>query len=65
MERTLQILIETCLDIANHIISDGNMRMPNNYADTFRVLSDNKIITRTLGYKMKKTVKFRNIIVHN
>ena len=64
VERTLQMLIETCIDIANHIISDSDMRMPVNYADTFQVLMENGLITKSLGNKMGKIVKFRNIIVH-
>ena len=28
VERTLQMMIETCADIANHIISDAGMRVP-------------------------------------
>ncbi len=35
------MMIEICVDIANHIIADGAMRTPMNYADTFRVLSEN------------------------
>jgi uncharacterized protein YutE (UPF0331/DUF86 family) len=44
VERTLQIMIETCTDIASHIISDGGMRPPTTYADTFRVLLENNIV---------------------
>jgi len=64
VERTLQILIEICLDIANHIISDKNMRLPMGYADAFKVLMENDIISKELGNKMEKMAKFRNIIVH-
>jgi uncharacterized protein YutE (UPF0331/DUF86 family) len=64
VERTLQILIETCIDIANHIISDGNMRLPDSYADTFLVLMEGKFITKSLCTRMEKIVKFRNIVVH-
>ena len=28
VERTLQIMIETCVDIANHIIADNKLRIP-------------------------------------
>ncbi len=64
IERTLQILIESCIDIANHLISDGTMRMPGSYAETFRILRENKIITKSLCTRMEKIVKFRNILVH-
>ena len=42
VERTLQILIEACVDIANHIISDSGMRLPTGYADTFQVLVERR-----------------------
>ena len=65
VERTLQMMIESCLDIAGHIISDGGYRIPNNYADTFRVLYENNILDKALFATMGKMVKFRNIIVHD
>ncbi len=64
VERTLQILIELCIDIANHMISDKNMRLPTSYADAFNVLLENKIITKKLSGTMEKMAKFRNLIVH-
>lgn len=64
IERTLQIMIETCADIANHIISTGNMRAPISYADIFKVLSENNIIDNKLFTNLKKMSKFRNILVH-
>jgi uncharacterized protein YutE (UPF0331/DUF86 family) len=64
VERTLQMRIETCADIANHIVSDGGMRIPTNYADTFKVLSENSVIDTELYAIMNKIAKFRNIVVH-
>lgn len=64
VERTLQIMIETCADIANHIISDRNMRIPTSYADTFKVLLENNAIDKDLFSVMEKMAKFRNIVVH-
>lgn len=64
IERTLQMIIETCVDIANHIISDSNMRPPKTYADTFRVLSENGILAANLFTVLEKMAKFRNIVVH-
>ncbi|HOF13433.1 MAG TPA: DUF86 domain-containing protein [Spirochaetota bacterium] len=46
IERTLQIMIETCVDIANHIIADNKLRIPESYADTFKVLHENTISIR-------------------
>jgi len=64
VERTLQILIEICMDIANHLISDKNMRLPTGYADAFKVLMENDVISKELSNTMEKMAKFRNIIVH-
>ena len=64
MERTLQILIETCLDIANHIIADGGMRIPTGYSDTFAILRENTVISSSLFKTMDSMAKFRNVIVH-
>lgn len=64
VERTLQMMIETCADIANHIISDAGMRVPTGYSDTFKVLFENNFIDKELFLIMEKMAKFRNIIVH-
>jgi len=64
VERTLQILIELCIDIANHLISDKGMSLPTSYADTFKVLTENRIISKNLFKTMEKMAKFRNIVVH-
>jgi uncharacterized protein YutE (UPF0331/DUF86 family) len=64
VERTLQMMIELCADIASHIISDDGLRTPETYADTFRVLSENKVITPEQLAVMEKMAKFRNIVVH-
>ncbi len=64
VERTLQMMIETCADIANHIVSDRGMRAPTGYADTFSVLLENAVIDPDLGAIMEKMAKFRNVVVH-
>jgi uncharacterized protein YutE (UPF0331/DUF86 family) len=65
IERTLQMMIEICVDTASHIISDKGYRVPKSYADTFRVLFENKIIEESLFERMEKMAKFRNIVVHH
>jgi len=65
VERTLQMMIETCADIAGHIISDKGYRVPATYADTFRVLYENGLLNKELFETLEKMAKFRNIIVHH
>ena len=64
VERTLQMMIETCVDIANHLISDRGMRSATSYADTFQILEENAIVNDSLHDSLEKMVKFRNIVVH-
>jgi uncharacterized protein YutE (UPF0331/DUF86 family) len=65
IERTLQMMIETCVDIASHIIADKGYRVPKSYSDAFRVLHDENIINRRLFNVLQKMAKFRNIVVHH
>ena len=65
IERTLQMMIETCVDIASHIIADRNYRVPKSYSDTFKVLHEEKIVKNRLHNVLEKMAKFRNIVVHH
>jgi uncharacterized protein YutE (UPF0331/DUF86 family) len=65
VERTLQIMLEICSDIAGHVIADRRLRVPASYADTFKVLLENELIGPDLYQVMENMAKFRNIIVHH
>lgn len=58
-------MIELCVDIANHVISDKGYRVPVGYADTFKVLKEEGIFHGELQEAMEKMAKFRNILVHH
>ena len=64
IERTLQMMIETCVDVAGHIISDQGFRIPKSYSDTFSVLHENNILDDSLYSSLKKMAQFRNVVVH-
>ena len=65
VERTLQMMIELCVDIANLIIADEKFRVPTSYSDTFKVLEEEGLISDEQCNTMKKMAQFRNIIVHH
>ena len=65
IERTLQMMIESCVDIAGHIISDKGFRIPKSYSDTFKVLHEEKIVNDKLYAALEKMAKFRNVVVHH
>jgi uncharacterized protein YutE (UPF0331/DUF86 family) len=64
VERTLQMMIETCLDMANHLIADQGYRVPVSYADIFKVLGENNVLGKKLADRLEKMAKFRNVLVH-
>jgi uncharacterized protein YutE (UPF0331/DUF86 family) len=64
VERTLQVMIETCLDIAGHIIADEGLRVPDSYADMFRILQEKGVLGEELGPAMEQMARFRNLVVH-
>lgn len=49
MQIILVILIESSIDICNHIISQNDFRPPLDYADTFKVLAENGAFIDFIG----------------
>ena len=60
----LQVGIESCLDVANHIIATDRFRAPQDYADSFKVLDENHVVPSELSQKLRQMAKFRNRLVH-
>ncbi|WP_232462029.1 type VII toxin-antitoxin system HepT family RNase toxin [Thermococcus siculi] len=60
----LLVAIEACIDIAYHLISKNKLRLPRDYADSFRVLEENDIIDKELARRLILMARFRNRLVH-
>jgi uncharacterized protein YutE (UPF0331/DUF86 family) len=60
----LQISVETCINIANHIISSERLRTPRDYRDAFTVLNEAGILPDGLTRRMQALVGLRNLLVH-
>jgi uncharacterized protein YutE (UPF0331/DUF86 family) len=60
----LQVSIECCLDVANHIIASEKCRPPRDYADTFVVTAEAGIIDKGLSQRLRQMAKFKNRLVH-
>ncbi len=65
VERTLHLAIELCLDLADHVVADRRLRVPESGADAFRVLSEAGLLPVDLGRTLGQMVGFRNILVHD
>jgi uncharacterized protein YutE (UPF0331/DUF86 family) len=64
IEKTLELIVETILDIANIIISEKNLEKPIDSKSSIMVLAKEKIIAISLAEKIKDLVSFRNLLVH-
>jgi len=60
----LQVSIEGCLDVANHIIASERFRAPRDYADSFMVIEEEGLVPPELGQRLRQMAKFRNRLVH-
>ena len=60
----LQVSIECCLDVANHIIASEKLRAPRDYSDSFLVIQEEGLISSELGDKLRQMAKFRDRLVH-
>ena len=60
----LQVSIECCLDVANHIIASEYLRAPKDYADSFMVIEEEGIVAPELGQRLRQMAKFRNRLFH-
>ena len=57
--------VQLTVDIGVHIISGLSSQVPDTMGQTFEVLADKQVISKELAIRLKKSVGFRNIAVHN
>jgi uncharacterized protein YutE (UPF0331/DUF86 family) len=65
VERTLHLAIETCMDVADHIVADRRLRVPETGAESFEILAEANLVPQELGTSLASMVGFRNILVHD
>lgn len=64
-ERILQVAIQACIDISNHLVSALGLKKPSkDTAETFRILAAEGILTEEFAKKMVRIAGYRNILVH-
>lgn len=60
----LQVSVETCLDMAHHIVAGNGYRTPQDSFDTFVVLNEEKILPDDFLPALRQMTSFRNRVVH-
>jgi len=58
------VAIEASIDICNHTISRNGYRVPEDYADTFKVMGEVGAFDPGFSGELAKMAKFRNRLVH-
>ena len=58
------VAIECCIDMCNHVIARNGFRAPEDYGDTFRVMSEAGAFKPDFSDELVNMAKFRNRLVH-
>lgn len=64
VERTLQLAVESCLDIGSHIISSERLREPEDNKDVFKVLVEAGFLPADILETLQRMAGFRNVLIH-
>lgn len=64
VEHTLQIAIQSVIDVAAHIISDERLGEPRTHRELFDLLRRYDWISSVLADSLQKMAGFRNVLVH-
>jgi len=63
-QRALEISINICIDIGNHIVTLNNKEKPETFTDIIKILAKHEIISDELETQFTKMVRFRNLLGH-
>ena len=58
------VAIKSCIDMGNHIISRNGHRIPEDYGDTFTVLSEVGALPSDFSEELRHMARFWNRLVH-
>lgn len=65
-ERHLQVAIQACIDIANHIVASLGIERPmKDTAEVFSSLAQEDVIPKEFVETMTKITGYRNVLVHD
>jgi len=64
VERNLEVAIQSCIDIANRIISVDELEKPKDYYGSIIKLGEGNILPYDFAQKFAPIAGFRNILIH-
>ncbi len=65
LERYMQLSAETAMDIGEIIISELGLKSPMFHKEIFKILGEEKILSKKLANTFFEIAKFRNKLVHD
>jgi uncharacterized protein YutE (UPF0331/DUF86 family) len=60
----IQVSVECCIDVANHLIAQQGWRRPESMVDMFSVLVENGVLEPDFLPTLQRMARFRNRLVH-
>ncbi len=60
----LQVSIECCIDIGNHIIASDQLGIPGTHRETFQLLNNAGILSNNFSLTLQQMASMRNRLVH-
>lgn len=64
VERWLQVAVETCIDLAHHVIAESGWTPPTSARGAFQTLAAHGIIEPELATRLGRAAGLRNVLVH-
>jgi uncharacterized protein YutE (UPF0331/DUF86 family) len=61
----LYLMTDTCIALAEMIIKQKKLRIPQSYQDAFDILGENGILAPAFAYDFAKIAGFRNFLAHD
>jgi uncharacterized protein YutE (UPF0331/DUF86 family) len=65
VERWLQVAIESCIDIAYHVVAERGWTPPDSARGAFAVLAAHGLLQHELAESLGRAAGLRNILVHD
>jgi uncharacterized protein YutE (UPF0331/DUF86 family) len=61
----LYLLTDTCISLAEMVIKQRNLRVPQSYQEAFDILGENGILDPAFAFEFAKIAGFRNFLAHD
>ncbi len=65
VERTLQLLIETCIDTCQLLVKELKLGLPEEEESLFEKLREAGVVSKKMAATLSDMKKFRNVLIHH